>query len=146
MKTNYRLGSFRVFVANMTAVPKLRQEKDYYVFAPTPDAERVVKEVKKRIKETGKPRAQPHDLVHQKAVRVAKERGIHDPDMPTLRGLYEIQLGQYQGQTFRWLVENAMGYVTNLLCQIESEGGNTGAGHLNDNKRQLKVYNYLQMV
>jgi hypothetical protein len=106
-----------------------------YTWKPTEEAKRVEAQIRKK----GSTAAQPHDLVHQKAVAAAKKLGVADPSLNVLRGFYEIQLGKYQGQTFRWLVENDMGYTTFLLCQVAAEGGNTGPGALNDNKRQLKV-------
>ncbi|XP_076158703.1 uncharacterized protein LOC143141908 [Alosa pseudoharengus] len=34
---------------------------------------------------------------------------------------HSIQLGKYQGQTFRWLLENDVGYTTNLIASHQHE-------------------------
>ena len=84
--------------------------------------------------------SKPHLLqVHQKAVSVAREAGVNEPSQTSVRAFYEMHVGKYQDKTFRWLAENDMGYATYLLCQAEDEGGNTGPGVMNENKRQLKV-------
>ena len=113
--------------------PNVRKSGRYIIFDSTPDA----KTVKNAPRQ--KTRAMPHDDVHAVALQRMPRRGRGRPPVNEIRGYYSIQFGQYQGQTFRWLVENDMGYVTQLLVQVEKEGGNTGGGSLNDNKRQLKV-------
>ena len=97
------------FADNMDR-PKVRKEGKFYIFRPTQEA----KDIKAKKRETFN--ALPHEKVHEKAVKLARERGLLNPDQNTLRGFYEIQIGEYQGQTFHWLVENDMGYVTYLLC------------------------------
>ena len=34
---------------------------------------------------------------------------------------YELQLGQYRGQTFRWLLENDVGYACAIIASHEKE-------------------------
>lgn len=81
----------------------------------------------------------PHEQVHGEAVRAAAAMGLVRPSEEALRGFYQLQFGIYQGLTFRWVAENDIGWATYLVCKVESEGGNTGAGALNDNKRHFRV-------
>ena len=111
--------------------PKVRKEGSTYIFQPTDEA--------KKFKLEQRRNAITHEEVHAAALNRAHDAGIQRPDANSTRGFYEMQIGKYQGQSFRWLVENDMGYVTHLLTQIEREGGNSGPGNMNDNKRQLKV-------
>lgn len=114
--------------------PNIRKQGAYYIFRPTESAAKLKSQPRQRKK------AIPQEDVHAIALNRAREAGIRNPDANTVRGFYEMQIGEYQGQTFRWLLENDLGYVTYLLTQIEREGGNTGQNNMNDNKRQLKWY------
>ena len=39
-----------------------------------------------------------------------------------LLGLYEVQFGQFQGKSFKWLAENCLGYATWLVNNMKSVG------------------------
>ncbi|WAR12544.1 hypothetical protein MAR_026724, partial [Mya arenaria] len=125
------------FQCTMNKIPNVRKlSTGYCVFKATEEAE----EVARRNVHKGWTHALPQDNVHANAQRAAREQGIQDPDRFTLRGLYELQLGKYRGQTFHWLLENDVGYATFLICKMEDEGGNTGDTPLNKNKHELKTY------
>ncbi|KAK0151968.1 hypothetical protein N1851_006667 [Merluccius polli] len=52
--------------------------------------------------------------------RVAQKGGDPTDDLQVLAES-ELQLGQYWGQTFRWLLENDVGYAVNLVVSHEGE-------------------------
>ena len=53
-------------------------------------------------------------------------------------GEYEIQMGKFLGQTFRWIVENAVGYTAWLMHNTTRETASTS--DLSRNKHALKDY------
>ena len=118
----------------MNRVPKARKQGGYFIFAPTEDAKRVRKANEGKEKVCALP-----EKVHADAERAAKEHGIRDPDLFTVRGFYELQTGAYFGQTFHWLMENAMGWAVWLITDMENTGGNTGESPLHKHKQALKV-------
>ena len=115
-------------------IPKLRRlvsgELD---FADTPAAQRWRACRKTLVM------ALPQEEVHADAQRRAREAGYGEPDPVTLRGFYELQLGMFQGKTFHWLAENALGYAAYLVCSTTKEGGGSAATPLGLNKQHLKV-------
>ncbi|XP_030196810.1 uncharacterized protein LOC115531596 [Gadus morhua] len=54
----------------------------------------------------------------------------------------EVQFGLYRGQTFQWLLGNAVGYAVTILVshQMEREGGDTSKSPLMENKDALASY------
>ena len=54
----------------------------------------------------------------------------------------ELQLGQYRGQTFKWLLENNAGYAAAILASHlkEREGGDTFQSPLAVHKDVLASY------
>ena len=54
----------------------------------------------------------------------------------------EVQFGLYRGQTFQWLLGNAVGYAVTILAshQMEREGGDTSKSPLMENKDTLASY------
>ncbi|XP_059897007.1 uncharacterized protein LOC132449402 [Gadus macrocephalus] len=54
----------------------------------------------------------------------------------------EVQFGLYRGQTFKWLLGNAVGYAVTILAshQMEREGGDTSKSPLMENKDALASY------
>lgn len=121
----------------MNKIPVVPQRPSgYIIFKYTDEAERVRKE------NTNKswPSAQTHEQVLAQAQRSARDQGISDPDMFTIRGMMHVQFGQFRGQTFHWLMENAIGYASFVMYQMAREGGSTPDTPLGDNKRELKLY------
>jgi len=53
----------------------------------------------------------------------------------------ELQFGQYRGQTFRWLLENAVGWVLGFVKSFDHEShALANESHLGINKRKLREY------
>ena len=62
----------------------------------------------------------PGEVEKEARARVVSEGG--DPGNPMLvLGCHSIQLGKYQGQTFRWLLENDAGYACHLVDSHQRE-------------------------
>ena len=65
---------------------------------------------------------------------------------------YELQFGQYRGQTFRWLLENDVGYACAIIAshekEREGESGNPNQAPLMVHKDALTTYarRFPQMV
>ena len=66
----------------------------------------------------------------------AKEGNTND-EMSML-GQYQVQFGIFKGKTFKWLVENGLGYAAWLVDSIRSETATTAP--LSRNKHSFKRY------
>ncbi|CAL8266768.1 unnamed protein product [Boreogadus saida] len=63
---------------------------------------------------------EPGEVEKEARARVVSEGG--DPGNPMLvLGCHSIQLGKYQGQTFRWLLENDAGYACHVVASHQWE-------------------------
>ncbi|KAK0132914.1 hypothetical protein N1851_031722 [Merluccius polli] len=62
----------------------------------------------------------PEEVRREARDRVA-QRGGDPTDDPQVLAESELQLGRYRGQTFRWLLENDVGYAVNLAVSHEGE-------------------------
>lgn len=61
------------------------------------------------------------DLVHQHALAEVRKRGGDASDCTEVLGDYILQFGKYKGKTFRWLLENDIGYTMYLIKDSEKE-------------------------
>ncbi|XP_051996487.1 uncharacterized protein LOC127653743 [Xyrauchen texanus] len=62
----------------------------------------------------------PEEVEKEAQAHVVSKGG--DPGNPMLvLGCHSIQFGKYQGQTFRWLLENDVGYTTQLVASHQRE-------------------------
>ncbi|CAL8302942.1 unnamed protein product [Arctogadus glacialis] len=62
----------------------------------------------------------PEEVEKESRARVVSGGG--DPGNPMLvLGCHSIQLGKYQGQTFRWLLENDVGYACHVVASNQRE-------------------------
>lgn len=63
-------------------------------------------------------------------------------------GEYQYQLGRFRGKSFRWLLENAPGYVGWLIGDIAKEKPDQkkSSPHQIQNQEALKVGKYLNTV
>ena len=52
----------------------------------------------------------------------------------------ELQSGQYRGQTFQWLLENAVGYAVSLIDSVQKEQQPMSDTPLGVNKRKFCEY------
>jgi len=55
----------------------------------------------------------------------------------------QLQFGKYRGKTFRWLLENDVGYAVGLVSSIEREADSGSRHPLNVNKRKFVDYAHL---
>jgi len=72
------------------------------------------------------------DVVKQHALTVVRQRGGDVSDRTEVLGEYSLQFGKYKGKSFRWLLENDVGYTVYLLKHREKEeaaGVCTTEGH-----------------
>ena len=54
---------------------------------------------------------QKHDLVKTSAHTVVFQRGGDVSDRQEVIGEYLLQFGKYKGKSFKWLLENDVGYT-----------------------------------
>ncbi|KAL3993530.1 polycystin 1 [Sarotherodon galilaeus] len=72
------------------------------------------------------------DLVRQNALTVVYQRGGDASDMKEVQGEYILQFGKYKGKSFRWLLENDVGYTMYLIKDLQKEeaaGTSVEEGH-----------------
>ena len=68
------------------------------------------------------------EVVRANACKVVLERGGDLSDKLEVLGEYILQFGKYKGRSFRWLLENDVGYSLYLIKKVEQE---EEAGHFN---------------
>ncbi len=61
------------------------------------------------------------DLVRQNALTVIRQRGGDASDRTEVLGDYILQFGKYKGKSFRWLLENDVGYTMYLIKNLQKE-------------------------
>ena len=101
-------------------LPKFRKRADWTVnLNDSHDAGRV----KSRAQPWSRPL--PPDEVLESAKRAAAEQGLNPEDEVCVLGLHKLQVGVFRGQTFRWVLENALRYGGYLVASVirESERG-----------------------
>ena len=64
-------------------------------------------------------RAKKAQRVRSDALERVKAAGGDPDNGQVVLGESEVQFGQYRGQTFRWLLENDVGYTVHLLRSHE---------------------------
>ncbi|XP_048017628.1 uncharacterized protein LOC125249384 isoform X2 [Megalobrama amblycephala] len=64
---------------------------------------------------------QREDLVKTNARSVVLHRGGDVSDKQEVLGEYVLQFGKYKGKSFRWLLENDVGYALYLSSKVEEE-------------------------
>ncbi|XP_056293449.1 uncharacterized protein LOC130208388 [Pseudoliparis swirei] len=86
------------------------------------------------------------ELVRQNALTVVRQRGGDPSDTTEVSGDYILQFGKYKGKSFRWLLENDIGYTIYLIRNQQGEeaaGVFMAAGHNKDSL--LSFINYSLM-
>jgi hypothetical protein len=82
--------------------------------------------------------SQEPDVVEREAVAAVQKLGGDVTCRQHVLGQYKIQFGKYRGQTFHWVVENALGFAAYLVYDLRKEVQvNTP---LSANKFALKEY------
>ena len=104
-------------VVRMAAAPEpaFRYNKNKsIILAPTPDADVCARNKADKSKFT----AQTPEMVASDArARISHQGG--SVTTQTVRANSTIQFGQYHGQTFKWLLLNAMGYAVQFAVSYE---------------------------
>nr|XP_057925183.1 uncharacterized protein LOC131126545 isoform X2 [Doryrhamphus excisus]XP_057925184.1 uncharacterized protein LOC131126545 isoform X2 [Doryrhamphus excisus] len=84
---------------------------------PTEEARQIKDNPSRRDKS---PVAQ-QEVVRQNALAVVRQRGGDASDQTEVLGEYILQFGKYKGMSFRWLLENDMGYTVYLIQSHQRE-------------------------
>ncbi|KAK0153754.1 hypothetical protein N1851_004180 [Merluccius polli] len=87
--------------------------------------------------------ARKHDLVKVDALTVVVRRGGDVSDQQELMGEYVLQFGKYKGKSFRWLLENNVGYIIYLIKKVDEEerdGRFNPQGHSKDSLLSFLEY------
>ncbi|XP_076837142.1 uncharacterized protein LOC143482626 isoform X2 [Brachyhypopomus gauderio] len=61
------------------------------------------------------------DRVRENALAVVRQRGGDSSDRTEVLGQYILQFGKYKGKSFRWLLENDVGYTMYLIKSVQKE-------------------------
>ena len=78
------------------------------------------------------------DAVEARAKGEVMRLGGNPADRTDLLGQFEIQFGQFKGQTFQWLVENGLGYSAWMVNSMSCETATSAP--LSVNKHRFKEY------
>lgn len=83
-----------------------------------------------------KPRAiaKPPDVLEMEAKHRVQQRGDDVSDPRQVLGEMTVQFGNFQGQTFRWLCENALSYAGWIADDSRDERESPNSSHLTINK------------
>ena len=65
--------------------------------------------------------AEKHELVKTSARTVVIQRGGDVSDRQEVMGEYLLQFGKYQRKSFKWLLENDVGYTMYLMKKVDEE-------------------------
>lgn len=77
--------------------------------------------------------------MRENAIASVKRLGGNPNDETHVLGEYIVYFGQYRGKTFKWLVENALGYAAWLVDDMRKEQPANPAP-LSKNKQAFKRY------
>lgn len=83
------------------------------------------------------------ELVRKNALTVVRQRGGDASDKTEVFGEYILQFGKYKGKSFRWLLENDIGYTIYLLKSHKKEeaaGVFVAEGHSKDSLLSFVSY------
>lgn len=97
---------------------KFRRELTGYLRQDPSDE---AKKIKNNPELQDKSPALREDKVRENARSVVFLRGGDVTDRQELRGEYLAQFGKYKGKSFRWILENDVGYVVYLTHKVEEE-------------------------
>ena len=78
------------------------------------------------------------DDVKKKAIASVKAKGGDIGKEVNVLGQYELQFGLFRGKTFKWLLENGLGYAGWLVDNMRNETATTAP--LSKNKHAFKKY------
>lgn len=79
----------------------------------------------------------PPEVMHSQAVQKVEDGGGDPANRMDCLSEYRLQFGAYQGQSFRWILENDMGYSAYLVDSLRYE--KVTPVPLSSNKMAFKV-------
>ena len=82
--------------------------------------------------------SKPQDKVHFEACAAITSLGGNKSDKTAVLGQYVCQFGAFRGQTFKWVVENALGWAAAFAVSVSKEVKTSAP--LRCNKFALKEY------
>ncbi|KAL1274695.1 hypothetical protein QQF64_027509 [Cirrhinus molitorella] len=92
----------------------------------------------KRLENVESGRAKPKEEVLTEAKTFVSTNGGDPSDQFLVLAHCKLQFGKYQGQRFRWLLENSLGYAVYLVLSISQETAQTTP--LSENKQLFLQY------
>ena len=92
----------------------------------------------KTLTNTGSGRAKPKEEVLAEATTFVAGHGGDPADRLLVLAHCQLQFGMFQGQRFRWLLENSLGYAVYLLHSISKE--TVQANPLSENKQLFQEF------
>lgn len=79
--------------------------------------------------------------VEREALRAVRQKHLPTEDKVLVLGHHCLQFGKYQGHSFKWLLENALGYAAWVVADMASEKPTDAP--LSRNKFKLKVRSHI---
>lgn len=77
-------------------------------------------------------------IIHEQAIKNVKRLGGNLKDEAVVKGQYAIQFGKFKGKTFKWVLENALGYGAWLVDNMRNE--KPSLAPLSLNIKEFKAY------
>lgn len=84
---------------------------------PSPEARRIKDDPK--LQDKSAPLRE--QIVHQNALTTVRQRGGDTTELTEVLGEYILQFGKYKGKSFRWLLQNDVGYTLYLIQNVQKE-------------------------
>ena len=134
MKLTLFFTGYTTDTQNMDSTPHFRRNRQgQLLWRPSPAAQ------KSRPLKTGP--ASSALVVEREALRAVRQKRLPTEDKVLVLGHHCLQFGKYQGHSFKWLLENALGYAAWVVADMASEKPTDAP--LSQNKFKLKVRSYL---
>ncbi len=110
----------------------------YPILKCTPNAKKLKKAYRGKGKSVSHTILSPQD-VHAKALENVDKNAQKDESAVLCE--YYIQCGQYQGKSFKWIIENDPRYVSYIACDTQpSRGSGIESQHITANLKSLVSY------
>lgn len=92
------------------------------------------------------PSISPEEMMRS-AKQTAVTQGLDTNNKMGLLGCHTLQFGNFKGQTFRWVLENALGYAAFIGASAlrESEAGGQSKEHPNHRANRAAFLRYMSM-
>lgn len=89
----------------------------HLLLEPTEEAKRI--KDNRHLRERSAPGTE--DRIKDNAPSLVRQRGGDTTDQREVYGEYTLQFGKYKGKSFRWLLENDLGYSMYLIKNVQRE-------------------------